>query len=520
MAKNNNGLKKVMVSELPANFLNAIPSEYHDKEVFIVDINNTKNASIEIFDILNFRFVCISQIGLDLQETTNRQIWYNMETKLKRKGLVIDYTGNSEAQYRTCLKTIKNFCEKLQDYFNVEYWGLVMDELKVQSKGRAIIYDINMNSTILDITCLIDFKISDKPFNDEFINTPFFLLICEKEDTLKSMMSELKARGYNCGFYGIITQGYSSTSTIRLLMKFTSVSNFHVFVVHDFDIDGLKIFFDIKKTFNNAESSGINQEMLDFAGVKFDEINQDYKSGKAKQVQITGAETMIKSLSVDKKTQEKYNSWVKITIPKRAELDSLLALAQDKDLFANKTRWLVDYLELKLKNKKFNLNRYKKVSYSKTDVYKPSVSKPDFIETIIDEIKEKAVEKINEYLTSMDLGYSSDWQNLIESDIEYMQKAFNQLQKAYNWKGRNQAMLYKRNNRNYVDSLTGVKSIIRSQSNDLYSTERDIQSKLQNIRTKMEKILERKLKRTSEYSEVQETLENLKDDIISALENL
>ena len=520
----NNKLKQLIVSKLPKEYLKHIPIELLDKEVSLVKSNRlTKESSREIYDILNFRFV-YNQLGIILQGTKFRQVWYSMEKRLKRKNLNIDFSGDSDKQYLTCLKTIKRYCESLMDFYNLNYWGLTMDEIGLSSKGRGIIYDINMNATLLDITCLIDFNIPDKRFNDEFLKTPFFLLICEKEDTLLSMMSDLKNRGFKGGFYGIITQGYSSTNVIRLLMELSLVSNFHVFVVHDFDLDGISIFFDIKRTFNNAVSVGINNEMLNLCGIDFEDINQEYKKGVANKTQISRANTLCNELFlyeiIDNKVRIKYQQWIKTITPKKAELDSLLALSQERDLFINKAHWITDYLITILETKTFNLNRYKKQNYDEPYVFDIDIGKPSFINDIISEIQENAIKSIQTYLENKNLKFNFEWKELIENDFNKSDMALRQLKKIYNWKGRNKAIFFRRQNRNYLKSLTKIEQILSNQFSEIYSIKYDVKTTLNKIKNKMIKTLKTKIRRTPEYNEVKEKLESLKETIIDSLDNL
>lgn len=476
----NNCLIKQKVSELPEKWLNNIPTEFLEEEVYLIKDDSKKEAGQLVIELMNFRFVC-SQLGIKLQKMTKRQVWYII---LKKQGGAVKLSGSNLQKYISLSGMMRTFCEKLTNFYKVPYWGLVLDKLRMRAKARATILDLEGIETGLNVKTFPKFK-----------ESPFFFLVCEKEDTLKSMMSELKKRGYKAGFYGLITQGYGSSNVVRLLMEVNKVKKFYVFVALDYDLDGLKIYFDLKRYFP-CESVGIHPDMIDETGVPISEIHQDYDSpsGNAKGFQIKGAINMLNELFGSNKkdtfdeelTDSEYlklKSWIEGCIEKKIELDALLAHRLEENQSISKSKDLVDYLELLLNDdtRIYDLNRYKKPTNWLPESSYPYVEKPEIIENTINELQELVIKPIEEFLEDNDLKYDSDWEILIQeaSDIAYdiLDTKFNKKLNRANEK----LEAFTTENKEYRDSLTNVVDLIEDQDQELYNYSEKQTEKLQKL---------------------------------------
>ncbi|KKK76257.1 hypothetical protein LCGC14_2865480, partial [marine sediment metagenome] len=365
----------------------------------------------------------------------------------------------------------------------------------------------------------------------KFKESPFFFLVCEKEDTLKSMISELKSRGYRAGFYGLITQGYGSSNVVRLLMEVKKVKKFYVFVALDYDLDGLKIFFDLKRYFP-CESVGIHPDMINETGVPMSEIHQDYDSpsGNAKGFQIKGAINMLNELFGSNKknafdgniTDSEYlklKSWIEGCIEKKIELDALLAHRLEEDQSISKSRDLVDYLELFLNDgtRVYDLNRYKKPTNWLPESSYPYVERPEIIENTINELQELVIRPIEEFLEDNDLNYDSEWEALIQEEFDI---AYSVVETKFNKKvnrANEKLEAFISENEEYQDSLTNVVDLIEDQENILYQYSEKQTEKLQRLTERQILILRKQISETSEYKRTEETLNQLRIAIINTL---
>ncbi|MGV9141708.1 MAG: hypothetical protein ACOC1X_02110, partial [Promethearchaeota archaeon] len=462
----------------------------------------------------NSRFV-YSQLGKVLQDMTKRQIWYICDQRLNG----IDLSGGKKQQYISLSEMVKVFCEKLTDFYNVPYWGLVLDELYITAKARATIMDLEGIETGLNAKTFPKFK-----------SAPFFFLICEKEDTLKSMLNELKKRGYRWGFYGIVTQGYGSTNVIRLLMEIRNRSKFYIFVAHDYDMDGLKIFFDLRRYFE-CESIGIHPNFMERLDFDVD-INQDYsgRTGNAKKSQVKGAINMLNELfgsskknKTDPEIQDdlylEYNAWIEGCIERKTELDSLLAHRLEEDLTQCKSKDLVDYLEELLNNgeRVYDLNRYRVPEFLEPEEPILKLNRPKIIDETIQNIQNVAAKPINDYLSRKGLKYSEDWERVIwELLQEKNQEIDNQFQekKIETQKLRNRFI---EENRDYTDSLKAVLDTLNEQDNKINLLVEEQNEALQEFVDEQILILRQEIQDTNQYSDVRQKLNSIEESIIDSL---
>jgi len=377
---------------VPTNILDLIGEEYYNEMVYVIENRANKKTGAEVVKVMNERFVQ-KQLNLNFQSTDKRELFYIIRYNLGGK---LDIKGDNKQQGRSIDESIKGYCEKLVEPLDLKYWGYVFDYLDITPKETIIVYDTQMNPIML----------SNENIN-EYTKTPFFLIICEKKETIKATMKEMINRGYDKGFYGLALGGTSTTYNIKLLISLGKPKNFYVFVMHDLDLDGIKIFFDMKKYFP-CESIGINPEMLDSSGVSFEDGCEDYKPENRSKTLKYLYETIEKS-NFTNEIREMYKKWVFMCENKRFELNSLTALRIREAPTLYKTRDFCNYLIAKIEDpeRPWNLNRIRPLNKKgdlmdfwtiKTKIPRVSVI-PDFIlEFDEDIVKDKINEEHKEYL--------------------------------------------------------------------------------------------------------------------------
>lgn len=393
---------------LPPDILKHIPASLHSNVVDRLKCFARTSTAELAYEELNFRYV-FKQLGLELAETDQRELWYVV---LQRMGGKMDLGSKTEQMYNSFANNILGgFYERLSEHLNLGYWALAQEYLGVVSKARAILYDLDGNSFLLDIKTIKD-----------FYDTPFFLIIAEKDIVIKGIMRDLSDRGYKHGFYGIVTGGYSSTSVVRMLMHLQPVSDrFYVFVAHDLDVDGLKILLDLKQYFN-CESIGVNPDLLARCGVPFASLSQTYGSGgSATQKQIAGFHTMLKNAKLSREENKCFKDWLSACKDFRAELNALTAVRERADPFMSKVRDLVDEIERLLIGRVFDLNRYREPKYPDShdlDSVELEVEPPDEFETMAEVIKKRAVSLVKEILGCYELDDNDGWNKIVEKKLE------------------------------------------------------------------------------------------------------
>lgn len=513
-------LIKLSVNNLPEKWLNNISREFYEREVYLVKNNSRKKAGEILTDYLNERFVR-RQLELENPDSDKRETWYIVDTRMSGN---MDFEGDTKQQYIIISNAVEKFCSKLIDFFNVSYWGFVFDELSLKSKGKAIIFDMNLTGTLLDVKALKGAIEDGKTIDPhKCIDTPFFFLICEKEAILLNVMKGLKERGYNIGWYGIGTEGYSSTNVIRLLLRFQELKKFYIFVIHDYDVDGIKILLDLKKYFP-CESAGLNPIVIDRSGIDLTHFYIKYKSrtGEATKKQLTGAETMINSLELSEEEKEMYHGWIKGCTHRRAELQGLTGHRLSENMELNSARDFIDYIIYLLEEtpRIYDLNRYKTPFYYSPDLQEPEITKPSFIDDIRKEIWDKSIGNIIKYLKSKNLETDESWINLFKEKYELMVRTDKILQDLVRRYGKIRKRRYCRKNKRYDESLLGVNKIINHQEDKLWMYHISQNQFLRKVSQRQRQILERLIRRTPEYKEIKDKMEEMRDSIVESLKDI
>ena len=342
------------------DILKNIPEVYWNQEIWlqVPDISSPikKDAHKRLRDFLNERFILyqLIKLGLDVKviEMTLREVWYYIEILAERDKMVMDTV------YETAFTpAISNYCKKIQKKINVDYWGYVYDVLKIKAKARATIYEeINKPVGL------------DKDTLKNYTDASFFLILCEKEDIITAFLKEIIEKGYNKDyFYCLNLGGEASSNTIRLLREYRNIKNFHCFVLHDMDMSGLEIFFDMKRHFN-CKSIGVNPDFLEYCGYDFNKLCENYKNKKGKKLELvptlieTKTRTIFNELDIPIEEKETYKMWIESCIEKRIELNSITAHKIESNPSDSKALDFVDYFIHILEQEKWNLTRVRELS--------------------------------------------------------------------------------------------------------------------------------------------------------------
>lgn len=523
------GIIQIKVSELSERILRNIPEEFHDQTVNFLKIASRKEATRVLNEYMNERFIR-SQLGLNIPDSDKRDSWYLVEERLKLPdgSSGNDLKGDSTNQYAILYKALDSFCKTLnEEFYKTKYWGFVLEELNIVSAGRANVYDLQLKGVLLDIVALEgnpDRNVDPEPF----VKTPFGLIICEKKAVLLNIMKGLIPKGYDIGWYGINTQGYAPTNVIKLLLKFLETKKkFFVFVVHDYDLDGLTILFDMKRYFP-CESAGLNLDLINESGIETEGFLMGYKTptGEAREKQVKGAYSVLNSIKdITPEVKEKYISWIEGCKVGRAELQALTGKRLDESMDLNPARDFITHIENLLENNPriFNLNRYKEPYYFYDPPHSLIFDKPSYIVEITSEILEKVEEFIKDYLESIELNEDDQWYELVNDKFygfDKMVSGFITLKKILRIFLRIKKRRIVRVNKNYDESLTGVKRKLNRQNNKLYRETNKVEIFLRRLKDKHLKILNRNFAKLPEFKNMKERLDKLRDKIFKIIEKL
>ena len=391
--------------------LKNIPEEYWNQKVWIHVTSKRSPLRIDtnkrLRDFLNERFIIYQLRQLRLRpipiiesiEMTKREVWYYIEILAKKSNTEMD--GN----YRGFVSAITEYCRKIQERVDVPYWAYVLDKLKIKAKARATVYERDEEDK--DIYKPIGL---DKDTLKKYADAPFFLILCEKEGVITSFLKEIIERGYNEDhFYCLNLGGEAPTNAIRLIRKYLNIKNFHIFVLHDMDMKGLEIFFDIKQHFN-CKSIGVNPKFLEYCEYDFDESSEEYRTDAGKKLPRVsekleaGTYTILSRLDISIEEKEMYNNWIEMIIEKRIELNSITAHKIESDPSVSKVTDFVNYFIHILEDTPWNLNRVRDLEKEgnwddywtiKTELDRVNTH-PEFIKEFAEDNTNLLVNKINE----------------------------------------------------------------------------------------------------------------------------
>ncbi len=440
---------KIQVKDLAPTYLIGIPEDLiniqEDKyttKVYIIkdDKNVKKKETIYLNILLNRRFIFrqlldriidSKQLDFELQETTNRELWYNVNTELKTKYKIEGEAGD-------ILTAKKSFHEKLMLYLGLEYWGFVDDYLKIDVGKRALIWDPS------DFETKNESRVMTLVGLDDYEDCRFFLIVCEKEASLRPVIKEMIKRDRIGGYYGISMQGYGTTVVIKLLLRLKKVRNFRTFILHDLDQSGLQIYFDILK-YIDCQSIGINPEFLESFNIDENEVNEPFRA-KNKNELISGVKRTISGLYIenviDKLTWKKYRKWSISCEKNKIELNSIASYNLIKDPIRSKVYDIVDCIVDILEDPELlwnltrvrQMNKFEKQRYSdryiwtiKTKLPKVSVYPKSISEFIEDIVKDKIEEEHKGYLDVL-----TEIGDIMSTNIEIIEEKLENLTDAEN----------------------------------------------------------------------------------------
>lgn len=560
------------------DILKRIPKEYHNQKIWL-QIKYKKSpirkmANQRLRDFLNERFILhqLRQLKLSTPlpvsiEMSQREVWYYIEILAQRDN--IPGKNVMDCDYRTAFTlSMRNYCRDIQEKVGVPYWGYVYDTLKIKAKARATIYEEDK-----DIEGLWKPIGLDKDTLVKYTNAPFFLVLCEKEGVITAFLKELLERGYNKDyFYCINTGGEASSNAIRLIREYIPIKNFHCFVLHDMDMSGLEIFFDMKRHFN-CKSIGVNPDFLKHSKYDIKELKlyEKYRNKKGEEIPEVSkllkdkAVTIFNGLVLSTEEKEKYDEWIKICIKNKIELNSITAHKIESSPTDSKTIDFVNYFIHIIEQEKWDLTRVRKLKkegYSslksehwtvkpKLDILQ--VEQPEFIGVVKEKGENKYIEeskaflgkteeiedlfydfysqikgifnpinkkeetikvqKINDFIDKNKLLFNVNWNNIIEDKRKTMKHGIKMLEKYLQLKSIKKYVITKRKLTSYIGSVKYPKSKIIKVEEEMGNAILDYKFNENKKIKKLNKVLKRCLKRTEEYKKAEEKALKLTKEI-------
>lgn len=166
-------------------------------------------------------------------------------------------------------KAVNNWCRTKTGVFGYDpalYWR-VREELNIWAEGRAVCEGETGPDALL----------VEKKTRTRITEKCHFMLLCEKLTVSRELLQNLQELGYKVNL--VSTRGHSPSDVQEAVIEVAEslsdkeIPGFYILVLHDYDLEGIKIYLTLKERFDQAIDVGVNRELLDYLKSKggFDE---------------------------------------------------------------------------------------------------------------------------------------------------------------------------------------------------------------------------------------------------------
>jgi hypothetical protein len=204
--------------------------------------------------LLNERVESVKQ-GRTFPFTDLRHFYYECRNKFLRENPQLNEPDvESKSPYSDWENAVGAFCRKHCEEFGVPnelYWR-VREKLNIWAEGKAVCEGESGKFLV------------DKDTRERTAKDCSFILLCEKKTVSRELLERLKSEGYKVNL--VSTGGHSPSDIQEAVLHITEDLDddepaFYFLVLHDFDLDGVKIFFNLKERYVGVVDVGVNSEL-------------------------------------------------------------------------------------------------------------------------------------------------------------------------------------------------------------------------------------------------------------------
>ena len=133
-----------------------------------------------------------------------------------------------------------------------DYWWRVRERLNLWAEGKATCEGVTEKFLV------------DKDTRHKVTARCSFILVCEKKSVSRELMEKLQGEGYKLNV--VATAGHSSTDVQEVALSIADEMGdnptFYILVLHDYDLDGLEIYYKLKERYRNAIDVGVGPSFI------------------------------------------------------------------------------------------------------------------------------------------------------------------------------------------------------------------------------------------------------------------
>ena len=186
-----------------------------------------------------------------------RNFFYEVRNRfLKANPELMELDTDAQNVYAKFEDVIKNWCMDKGPLFGVEpelYWR-VREKLNLWATGKAICWKNNDIFPILTET------------RQRVLEGCSFVLVCEKRTVGDELLKKLTAAGYHLNIVATVGHSQSDVQEVILAVEdaIEDEQNFYVLILHDFDLDGVRIYQTLKQRHPGIIDVGVNGEFFEW----------------------------------------------------------------------------------------------------------------------------------------------------------------------------------------------------------------------------------------------------------------
>lgn len=207
--------------------------------------------------LLNVRLDQLRQ-GTTPKWSDIRHFFYECRNKFLRENpSLLEPDTDSTNPYSDWQGTMNNWCAEHCEEFGILpdlYWRL-RELLNIWPESRAICvgeeggFLINSENRV---------KVSEGVS---------FILVCEKKTVTRELLDTLQGEGYKLKI--VATGGHSVSDVQEVVLQIresidSDIENFYCVILHDYDLDGVKIYYKLKDRYKGVLDVGVNGDFIQY----------------------------------------------------------------------------------------------------------------------------------------------------------------------------------------------------------------------------------------------------------------
>ena len=189
--------------------------------------------------------------------TDIRHFFYECRNKyLKENPERLEVDTTAKDPYSDWQNIIKAWCMKQSEEFDIppELWWRLREKINIWPEARATCEGESGKFLI------------DKETRKRVSRDCSFILVCEKKTVSRELLEKLRSEGYKLNI--VATGGHSPSDVQEIVVQIGEElgddPNFYILILHDYDRDGVKIFFNLRERYPGVIDIGVNRSFIHY----------------------------------------------------------------------------------------------------------------------------------------------------------------------------------------------------------------------------------------------------------------